>query len=99
MKKLVLSAIFTVGFCIYGVASNRAEIQTDNTQKEENPAPKKKVEHYNISLFKFVKPLPQKQEKDSTKTSEELINGKKRSNETTYHQEKPLDFFIFSYAS
>lgn len=73
MKKLVLSAVFTIGFCVFGFATNKIESQLDNHQKEENPTQKKKVERYDFSLFKFVKPLPKKQENDSTKTSEELI--------------------------
>tara|TARA_B110000503_G_scaffold142743_1_gene240701 strand:- start:3681 stop:3980 length:300 start_codon:yes stop_codon:yes gene_type:complete len=99
MKKLILSAICTIGFCVYGFATNKVKIQLDHWQKEGTPAQKKKVKHYDFSLFKFVKPLPKKEEKDSTKTSEELLKGKNQMNETTYHQEKPLTFFIFSYAS
>ena len=43
MKKLVLSAIFTVGFCVFGFATNKIEIQIDNQQKEETPTQKKKI--------------------------------------------------------
>ena len=96
MKKLVLSAVFTVGFCVFGFATNKIEIQIDNQQKEETPTQKKKIERYDFSLFKSVKPLPKKQEKDSTKTSEELIRGKSQKLETAYHQEKPLAFLMFS---
>tara|TARA_R110002111_G_scaffold138717_1_gene204555 strand:+ start:135 stop:434 length:300 start_codon:yes stop_codon:yes gene_type:complete len=99
MKKLILSAICTIGFCVYGFATNKVAIQLDHQQKEETSSQKKKVERYDFSLFKFIKPLPKKQENDSSKTSEELLKGKNQLNETTYHQEKPLDFFIFSYAS
>tara|TARA_B110000046_G_scaffold137350_1_gene143644 strand:- start:12742 stop:13032 length:291 start_codon:yes stop_codon:yes gene_type:complete len=96
MKKLVLSAVFIIGFCIYGFTTNKAEIQLDNFQKEKIQTQKKKVESYDFSLFKFVKPLPKRQEKDSTKTSEELLKGKTQKFETAYHQEKPLTFFMFS---
>ena len=99
MKKLVLSTAFTIGFCVYGFATNKVEIQLDHQQKEETTTQKKKVERYDFSLFKFVKPLPKKVEKDSTKISEELLKRKGQLNETTYHQEKPLTFFMFSYAS
>lgn len=99
MKKLLLSATLTIGFGIYGFSTNKIEIQLDNGQKEETPAPKKKIERYDFSLFKFVKPLPIKVEQDSTKISDEALKRKNQSNETTHHQEKPLDFFTFSYAS
>ena len=99
MKKLVLSVVFTIGFGVYSFATNKIEIQLDNQQKEEIPTPKKKIERYDFSLFKFVKPLPKKELKDSTKTSEEYLKRKNQSNETTHHQEKPLSFFMFSYAS
>ncbi|MFT6165524.1 MAG: hypothetical protein ACJASF_000203 [Vicingaceae bacterium] len=99
MKKLILSAVCTIGFCVYGFATNKVEIRLNHPQKENTPTQKKKVERYDFSLFKFVKPLPKNKEKNSTKTSEELLKGKNQMNETTYHQEKPLTFFIFSYAS
>ncbi len=101
MKKLVLSVVFTIGFGVYSFATNKIDIQLDNKQKDETPIKKKKIERYDFSfnLFRFVKPLPAKQENDSTKTSEEYLKHKNKSNETTYHQEKPLNFFMFSYAS
>ena len=97
MKKLVLSAVFTIGFCVYGFATDKIEIQTQISQKEDpQEEPKKKVIRYDFSLFKFVKPLPRKTELDSTKISEESLKRKASNESTTYHQEKPLSFFMFS---
>ena len=53
MKKVILSALFTIGFGIYGFATNKIEIQLDNYQKEESPAVMKKTESYDYCLFKF----------------------------------------------
>lgn len=100
MKKLVLSTLFTVGFCVYGFATDKIEIQTQIPQKEvPQEEPKKKVVRYDYSLFKFVKPITRKTKLDSTKISEELLRRKASGEATTYHQEKPLTFFMFSYAS
>ena len=43
--------------------------------------------------------LPKKVEKDSSQISDQLLQRKELKEETTHHQEKPLDFFMFSYAS
>ena len=99
MKKLILSALLFIGFGVYGFATNKIEVQLKQTQKEEQPETKKKVDRYDYCLFKFMDLLPKKIEKDTTQVSEQLFQRKELTEETTHHQEKPLDFFMFSYAS
>lgn len=99
MKKVILSALFTIGFGIYGFATNKIEIQLDNYQKEETPTVKKKTESYDYCLFKFMLVPLKKTETDTLKKKEDQLKKKMPSEETAHHQEKPLDFFMFSYAS
>lgn len=99
MKKLILSALLFIGFGVYGFATNKIEVQLKQTQKEEQPETKKKVERYDYCLFKFMDLLPKKIEKDSTQLSEQFLQRKALNEEATHHQEKPLDFFMLSYAS
>ena len=99
MKKLILSALLFIGFGVYGFATNKIEVQLKQTQKEEQPETKKKVERYDYCLFKFMDLLPKKVEKDSSQISDVLLRRKELKEETTHYQEKPLDFFMFSYAS
>ncbi|MBL4710522.1 MAG: hypothetical protein JKY48_19005 [Flavobacteriales bacterium] len=97
MKKLVLSCILTIGFAIYGFATNKVEIQTQTPPKEIKKNSKKETKHYDFSLFKFIKSYSrQAQEKDSTNASENQAPTIKAKNATTYHYERPLDFFKFS---
>jgi len=101
MKKIILSVAFTIGFGVYGFSNNKILIQTQGEQKstETAAATKKNIPRYDFSLFKFVKPLPHIIQEGSNKISRNTYRFRNVTDETTYHQEKPLSFFTFSYAS
>jgi hypothetical protein len=101
MKKIILSVAFTIGFGVYGFSTNKILVQTQGEKErvEVTPSPRKIIPRYDFSLFKFAKPLAHVIPKDSNKISGSILKHKSLTDETTYHQEKPLSFFTFSYAS
>ena len=99
MKKVILSTTLLLGFCVYGFASNKIEIdQTQQTQTEKTV--KAKPQKYNFSLFKFIRTTPtlKKQATDSTKSKEEVrkLQPQFKGETTDISYEKPFSFFKLS---
>lgn len=99
MKKLILSTTFILGFCVYGFATNKIEIdQVQQTKTEKNV--KSKTQKYNFSLFKFVKSpsAVKKEETDSLKQKKEpnKLPYQFKGETTDNRYVKPLSFFRLS---
>ena len=97
MKKVALTVILFAGFGVYGFATNKIEVQVDKVQQEPKGNDKSKVDKYDFSLFKFLRTqIIKSPETDSTKSKEQSKILENSKDDTTYHYEKPRDFFKFS---
>ncbi len=97
MKKIILTSVFSLSFCLVSLAGTTKIIKAThkNIDQEEKKSQKQK-EKYDFSLFKFIAPEKQNIKPDTIKSNTDFLKIPKKNEEVILRYEKDRAFLMFS---
>jgi hypothetical protein len=97
MKKIVLTSVFSLSFCLISLAGTTKIIKANHkNMDQEVKKAQPKNEKYDFSLFKFIAPEKQNIKADSIKSNTDFLKVPKKDEEVILRYEKARAFLMFS---
>ena len=97
MKKVILTSIFSLSFCLVSLAGTTKIIKvTHKDLDQEEKKVQAQKEKYDFSLFKFIAPEKQNNQVDTIKSNTEFLKVPKKDEEVILRYEKARVFLMFS---